>query len=78
MSAVTLRLNGLLSRGNDNCCKVSFEEPAITLEMLLTIIKAEVPGKAIAFVAVNGMRVSSDSCVKDGDIIDIFPVVAGG
>lgn len=78
MSAITLRLNGLLSRGRDNCCIVSFEEPAIKLEMLLTIIKAEVPGKAIAFVAVNGKRATGDSLINDGDNVDIFPVVAGG
>lgn len=78
MSAVTLRLNGLLSRGKDNCCTVSFEEPSIKLEMLLTIIKAEVPGKAIAFVAVNGSKMTTDGLIKDGDCIDIFPVVAGG
>jgi molybdopterin converting factor small subunit len=78
MPAIKLRLNGLLSRGRDNSCIVFFEEPEIKLEMLLTILKAEVPGKAIAFVAVNGTKVTEDSLIHDGDNVDIFPVVAGG
>jgi molybdopterin converting factor small subunit len=78
MSLVTLRLNGLLSRGKDNSCTVSFEEPAIELEKLLAIIKAEVPAKAIAFIAVNGNKVTRDILINDGDCIDIFPVVTGG
>lgn len=78
MSVVTLRLNGLLSRGKDNSCTVSFEEPLLKLEILLAIIKAEVPDKAISFIAVNGNKVTRDILIKDGDHIDIFPVVAGG
>jgi molybdopterin converting factor small subunit len=78
MSLVTLRLNGLLSRGKDNSCTVSFEEPLIELEKLLAIIRAEVPGKDIAFIAVNGNKVTGNILIKDGDCIDIFPAVAGG
>jgi molybdopterin converting factor small subunit len=78
MSVVTLRLNGLLSRGKDNNCTVSFEEPAIELEKLLAVFKAEVPSKDIAFIAVNGSKVTRDILIKDGDCIDIFPVVTGG
>ena len=78
MSLVTLRLNGLLSRGKDNSCTVSFEEPLIELEKLLAIIRAEVPGKDIAFIAVNGKKVTGNILIKDGDSIDIFPAVAGG
>ncbi len=78
MPGATVRLNGMLSRGRDNSCTVSFEGPSIKLEMLLTILKAEVPSKAIAFCAINGSKVTADSMINDGDIIDIFPVVAGG
>jgi molybdopterin converting factor small subunit len=78
MSVVTLRLNGILSRGKDNSCTVSFEEPLIKLETLLAVIKAEVPDKAISFIAVNGNKVTGDILIKDGDCVDMFPVVAGG
>ncbi len=78
MSVVTLCLNGLMARGRDDSCTVSFEEPEISLEVLLTIIRAEVPSKKIAFVAVNGNKVTWDTLIKDGDRIEIFPVVAGG
>jgi len=78
MLAATVHFNGLLSRGKDNNCTVSFEEPAIELEKLLAIIKAEVPNKDIAFIAVNGSKVTGDILIKDGDCIDIFPVVQAG
>jgi molybdopterin converting factor small subunit len=78
MAEAILRLNGLVSPGKDNNCSVSFENQEIQLEMLLTLVKTEIHSRAIAFVAVNGTRVSTDSMIKDGDIIDIFPVVAGG
>ena len=78
MPAATVRLNGMLSRGRDNSCTVSFEEPAIKLEMLLTILKAEVPSKTVAFCAINGTKGAMDILIKDGDTVDIFPLVAGG
>jgi molybdopterin converting factor small subunit len=78
MSVVTMRLNGLLSHHKDNQCSVSFEEAAIELEKLLLIIKAEVPGKSIAFIAVNGAKVTGNIMIKNGDCVDIFPAVTGG
>jgi molybdopterin converting factor small subunit len=78
MPVVRLNLNGLLSKGRDNKCTVSFEEPEIELGKLLAIIKAEIPSKDIAFIAVNGSKAGNDILIKDGDFIDIFPVVTGG
>ena len=77
MSEAKLHLNGLISAGQDNDCTVSFDEPVLTLETLLTIIKAEVPGKAIAFIALNGTKATMDSIITDGDIIDIYPAITG-
>ena len=77
MPEAIVRLNGMISMGRDNSCIVSFEEPSIRLEMLLAILKAEVPSKTIAFCAVNGSEATADSMINDGDVIDIFPVAAG-
>jgi molybdopterin converting factor small subunit len=38
----------------------------------------EIPGKSVAFFAINGTKAVKDRWINDRDIIDIFPVVAGG
>ena len=75
---VTLRLNGLLARDKANTYQVSIAGKRAKLKTVLSKITVNFPEKAIAFYAVNGKKVMIDSWVDDGDIIDVFPAVAGG
>jgi molybdopterin converting factor small subunit len=71
-------LNGGLAKGFKNAHRISFEGNREKLKTVLSEMKVELPDKAVAFFAINGIKVINDSWVSDGDIIDIFPVVAGG
>jgi hypothetical protein len=78
MPTVTVRLNGGLSRNGDATYRVPFRGKRVKLEAVLSKMPVEVPERLIAFFAVNGAKSTKDSWVNNGDIIDIFPVVAGG
>jgi molybdopterin converting factor small subunit len=78
MAMATVRLNGLLSRGIDNTHQVYFDEKRIRLKTVIFRMKLEIPEKSVAFFAINGTKAAQDSWINDGDIIDVFPVVAGG
>jgi molybdopterin converting factor small subunit len=75
---VTLRLNGLLAGDKPNTYQVSIAGKRARLKTVLSKIPVNIPEKAVAFYAVNGKKVMMDSWVTDGDIIDVFPAVAGG
>jgi molybdopterin converting factor small subunit len=80
MAVVTVRLNGSLSsysNKKDNL-PVSFEGERVKLSKVLSQMALHIPEKAVAFLAINGVKAAEGSWVKDGDVIDIFPVVAGG
>lgn len=78
MSVVTVRLNGLLSIDKDKTYPVTFQGERVKLKSVISRITVKIPKKAIAFYAINGKKALNDSWVNDGDIIDVFPVVAGG
>jgi molybdopterin converting factor small subunit len=78
MPAATVRLHGLLAKGIDSTYPISFEGKRIKLETALSKIPVEVPMKAVAFFAIDGIKAVKDNWVNNGDIIDIFPVVTGG
>jgi molybdopterin converting factor small subunit len=80
MSVATVRLNGLLNAdaGVKNTCTVYFRGKRMKLKEVLSKIAWHVPEKAVAFFAINGVKAVEDSWVMNGDVIDIFPVVAGG
>ena len=61
-----------------NTYPVSFKGKRMTLRVVLSKMALHVPEKAVGFLAINGVKAAKDSWVIDGDIIDIFPVVAGG
>jgi molybdopterin converting factor small subunit len=78
MAVATVRLNGLLSKGINKPFSVSFEGKRVKLETALIKMAVKIPEKSVAFFAINGTKVTKDSWVNDGDVIDVFPVVAGG
>ncbi len=78
MPKAIIRLNGLLAKGIDSTHSISFAGKRMRLETALSKIPLEVPKKAVSFVAINGTKSGMNDWVNDGDIIDIFPVVAGG
>jgi molybdopterin converting factor small subunit len=78
MPVAIVQLNGLLSKGTDNTYQVSFEGERVKLKTVLSKMRVEISEKAVAFFAINGTKADKDSWVNDGDIIDVFPIVAGG
>jgi hypothetical protein len=78
MPVAIVRLNGLLSKSTNNTYPVSFSGKRIKLKIVLSKVAVEIPERAVAFFAINGIKAAGDIWVNDGDIIDVFPVVAGG
>jgi molybdopterin converting factor small subunit len=80
MAVVTVRLNGSLSyyANKKNALPVSFQGERAKLSKILSQMALHIPEKAVAFLAINGVKTSGGSWVKDGAVIDIFPFVAGG
>ncbi|MDP3386564.1 MAG: MoaD/ThiS family protein [Eubacteriales bacterium] len=65
----TLRRNGLKKE------VLSFEEGISVSKVLSEILIEE---KDVAILLVNGIKVSFDKLLKDGDIVSLFPPVGGG
>jgi molybdopterin converting factor small subunit len=78
MPQVIVRLNGTLSQKAGNSFLVSFEGERVTLETLLPRLPDNLPENAVAFCAVNGIKVDAKHMVYDGDVIDVYPHVSGG
>jgi molybdopterin converting factor small subunit len=80
MPTATVRLNGSLSSYSDdkNPLYVSFSRKKVTVQEILLKMALGIPEKSVAFLAVNGMKSTKDQWITDGDVIDIFPFVAGG
>ncbi len=65
----TLRRNGLKKE------VLTFEEGISVSKVLSEILIEE---KDVAILLVNGIKVSFDKELKDGDIVALFPPVGGG
>lgn len=83
MAVVWVRLHGSLpshcaeegvERGDG--ISVMFPQERVMMEEILA--RLHIPGEAVAFVAVNGIKSTKDFWVTDGDKVSIFPSVAGG
>ncbi len=78
MPEALVRLNGSLSKGIGSMFLVSLGEKRVPLKIILSEMTVKIPEKVVAFLAIKGMKAVDSNWVKDGDVIDIFPVVAGG
>jgi len=56
-------------------CQVEIDEKT-TIEQILA--QLNVPGEIPKIILVNGLQGSTDQTIKDGDVLSIFPPVAGG
>ena len=56
-------------------CQIEIDETT-TIEQILT--QMNVPGEIPKIILVNGLQGSGDQTLKDGDVLSIFPPVAGG
>lgn len=56
-------------------CQIEIDEKT-TIEQILT--QLNVPGEIPKIILVNGLQGSADQTLKDGDVLSIFPPVAGG
>lgn len=56
-------------------CQMEIDEKT-TIEQIITQLK--IPEKIPKIILVNGIQGSIDQTLKDGDVLSIFPPVAGG
>ena len=56
-------------------CQIEIDEKT-TIEQILT--QMNVPEEIPKIILVNGLQGSTDQTLKDGDVLSIFPPVAGG
>jgi len=79
-SLITIRLNGFLSFDSttNKTYPVIFEGRRLKLSALISKMALPIPEEAVSFYSINGVKANNDSVITNGDVIDVFPVVAGG
>ena len=69
-------LRDYLPKNSDGkSCRVEIDENT-TIEQIITQLK--LPEEIPKIILVNGLNGSIDQTLKDGDVLSIFPPVAGG
>lgn len=81
MALVRVRAYGSLpayyaEEGGDDGISITFPQKRVRVKEIFT--RLHIPEKAVAFVALNGVKCAKDALVADGDKVTIFPFVAGG
>jgi molybdopterin converting factor small subunit len=83
MSVFWVRLHGPLSsygseKGGktDDGIAITLPQERVRMDEILATL--HIPDEAVGFVAINGIKVTRDTWIKDGDKVSIFPLVAGG
>ena len=72
---IEVRLFATLRVGRDKVCSFPPEEIATVKDIL---DKLNIPVGEAAILLINGFHSKPEEGVKDGDIVSIFPPVAGG
>jgi molybdopterin converting factor small subunit len=69
-------LRDYLPKGSDGkSCQMEIDEK-MTIEQIITQLK--IPEEIPKIILVNGLQGSMDQTLKEGDVLSIFPPVAGG
>ena len=69
-------LRDYLPKGSDGkSCQMEIDEK-MTIEQIITQLK--IPEEIPKIILVNGLQGSMDKTLKEGDVLSIFPPVAGG
>ena len=74
---IKLVFHGNLKKYNNNLPEV-VKVVAKGIKVGQLVAQANIPTGEIAFVAINGSRVTPDSIILDGDEVKIFQLVGGG
>ena len=69
-------LRDYLPKGNDGkSCQMEIDDTT-TIEQIITTLN--IPDEIPKIILVNGLQASMDQTLKEGDVLSIFPPVAGG
>ena len=69
-------LRDYLPKGSDGkSCQMDIDKKT-TIEQIITQLK--IPEEIPKITLVNGLQASMDQTLKEGDVLSIFPPVAGG
>ena len=72
---IEVRLFATLRVGRDKICSFAPEDTATVKDIL---DKLHIPVTEAAILLINGFHSKPEDSVKDGDVVSIFPPVAGG
>ncbi|MDO4983927.1 MAG: MoaD/ThiS family protein [Eubacteriales bacterium] len=72
---IEVRLFATLRAGREKIYRFDAPEFETASDILK---KLDIPEKEVAILLVNGFHSKPDAAVKDGDILSLFPPVAGG
>ena len=69
-------LRDYLPKGSDRfSCKIEFEGPARVQDVLLRL---NIPEEMPKIILINGVHGKKEQVLKEGDVLSVFPPVAGG
>ena len=74
---IKLIFHGSLKRYNKNLPEIEHEARE-GMKVGQLIGRIGIPADEIAFVAINGSRVTNDAIIHEGDEVKIFQLVGGG
>ena len=72
---IEVRLFATLRVGRNKICSFASEDTATVKDIL---DRLQIPVGDVAIILINGFHSKPMDSVKDGDIVSIFPPVAGG
>jgi len=74
---IKLMFHGNLKKYNNNLPAIESDVP-VEIKVGQLVAQTSIPTSEIAFVAINGSRVTYDAIIHEGDEVKIFQLVGGG